>query len=225
MATRRELRGVLLAGYCGGLPADRGLQLWIIERYCALAGLCLHDPGVLDGLLASTSRDALTSCLNYAGTLRVLDAEVKRSARYGFDVSCAFIDLDGVEDPDDEHGHVHANKVLVAAATGMRAGVRASDTVGRYGSDEFIAVFPQTSEADALRLARRVQTRIRTETLALRKTPVDASIGVAQWTQGAGIEELLRSADGALRIAKREPGAVIAASDVAPADRRRARGS
>jgi diguanylate cyclase (GGDEF)-like protein len=216
VATRRALRGVLLAGYSGRLPADRELQLWVIQRYCGLAGLCLHDPGVLDGLLASTSRDALTSCLNYAGALRALAAEVKRSARYGFDVSCAFVDLEGFEHVNDEHGPVHANKALVTAATGMRAGVRASDTVGRRsGGDEFMVIFPQTSEADALRLARRLQARIRTATLALQMEPVDASIGVAEWT-GGSVEQLLRDADGALRIAKREPGAIVSATPNRP---------
>jgi diguanylate cyclase (GGDEF)-like protein len=214
--TRAGYGGALLAGYRGGLPVDRELQLWVIERYCALAGLCLHDNDVLDGLLASTARDALTSCLNYAGTLRVLAAEAKRSARYGFEMSCAFIHLDGVGDVDDALGRAHANRVLVAASTEMRAGVRASDTIGRYGSDEFIAIFPQTSEADALRLARRMQTRIRTATLGLRDQPVHASIGVAQWTHGAGVEALLREADRALLIAKHERDAAIAASDTAP---------
>jgi diguanylate cyclase (GGDEF)-like protein len=225
VATRTGYAGALLAGFRGGLPADREQQLWIIERYCALAGLCLHDADVLDGLLASTARDALTGCLNYAGTLRVLDAERKRSARYGFEMSCAFIALDGVQDADDERGLVHANKVLAAAATAMRAGVRASDTIGRYGGHEFIAIFPQTSEADALRLGRRLQTRIRTATLALRKKPVDASIGVAQWTDGASVEALLREADRALLIAKHEPCAVVAASDSARGGRRDGGGS
>jgi diguanylate cyclase (GGDEF)-like protein len=275
VATRTGYAGALLAGFRGGLPADREQQLWIIERYCALAGLCLHDADVLDGLLASTARDALTGCLNYAGTLRVLDAELKRSARYGFEMSCAFIALDGVQDADDERGLVHANKVLAAAATAMRAGVRASDTIGRYGFEmscafialdgvqdadderglvhankvlaaaatamragvrasdtigrygghEFIAIFPQTSEADALGLGRRLQTRIRTATLALRKKPVDASIGVAQWTDGASVEALLREADRALLIAKHEPCAVVAASDSARGGRRDGGGS
>jgi diguanylate cyclase (GGDEF)-like protein len=218
VATLRGPRGVLLAGYSGGLPTDRERQLWVIERYCGLAALCMHDHDVLGGLLTSASRDPLTGCLNYAGTLRVLDAEIKRSMRYAFDVSCAFIDLDGLDAVSDRHGHLHADAVLVAAAAAMRAGVRASDTVGRYGGDEFVAIFPQTREADALRLARRLQTRIRTATLALRSEPIDASIGVAQWKDPESVEQLLRHADGALLAARRARGAVIAARDLAPAE-------
>jgi hypothetical protein len=59
--------GVAGAFYAGFAlePKDPGLALWTTESYGRLAGLCLHDPGVLGSMLASVQRDGLTGCLNY----------------------------------------------------------------------------------------------------------------------------------------------------------------
>ena len=196
-----ELGGHLIAGFTTA-PQDRTLTLWSGECYAAAIALCLHDPGALDGLIAAAQRDELTGCLTYEGTLRELDRELNRSARGGLALSVCFIDLDGFKRVDDEHGHLRGNEILALVGGILRDGVRGSDTVGRYGGDEFIAILPQTNEADARQLAHRLRSRLASTPIPSLQRSLTASIGVAQWSPGTPREDLLAAADGAQLRAK-----------------------
>jgi diguanylate cyclase (GGDEF)-like protein len=201
--------GTLYAGFALA-PNDPRLALWTAESYARLAGLCLHDPGVLGGLLASVQRDGLTGCLNYASVREALATEIERAARHGLRMSCAFIDLDDFKLVNDRHGHIHGNQILAAVAGELRRGVRDADIIGRYGGDEFVAILPETTQAGALRLARRLRAQIHTATLAFDDEPVEVSIGVAEWTPGSASEHVLEQADRALLRAKHGGGGIAA---------------
>lgn len=208
--TPAGVAGALYAGFALE-PEDPGLTLWTAESYGRLAGLCLHDPGMLGGMLASVQRDGLTGCLNYTSVRGALASEIERAARHGLHLSCAFIDLDEFKLVNDRRGHIHGNQVLAAVADELRRGVRDADIVGRYGGDEFIAILPETTQGGALRLAHRLRAQIHTATLAFDDEPVEVSIGVAQWTPASAPEHVLEQADQALLRAKRAGGGVASA--------------
>jgi diguanylate cyclase (GGDEF)-like protein len=195
-----EAGGHLVAGFATA-PQDPRLAMWSAESYAAVIALYMYDPAALDGLIA-VQRDALTGCLTYEGSLRELDREIERSARGGLALSVCFIDLDGFKRSNDDYGHLRGNDILALVGRILRDGVRGSDTVGRYGGDEFIAVLPQTTEREARQLAERVRSRLADTPIASLQLPLTASIGVAQWTPGTSSAELLAAADGALLAAK-----------------------
>ena len=203
---------------CVGLPhepEDPAAAAWIVESYARVAALALYEGSSLVGILATARRDALTGCLNYAALRSELEREIARSSRRERALSCCFIDLDRFKLVNARHGHLHGSRVLAEVAARLRDEVRISDSVGRYGGDEFVVLLPDTDQDAAYALAHRLRALIRATTEAGHEL-LDASIGVAQWRPGMTADELLAAADGALLKAKGLGGAdVVGAGDVA----------
>ncbi len=197
-------------------PRDQATTAWIVERFAGLAALCMYDPGVLDGLLAAARFDGLTGMPNYSSIRAELARELARSARHGRPTSCCFVDLDHFKRINDDHGHLEGSKTLAEVARILSGGVRAGDTIGRFGGDEFLAVLPDTDLDAACRLGERLRSSISTAPPAPGHEPLNASVGVAQSHPGATVDEVLSAADGALRAGKRAGGGiVVGASGVA----------
>jgi diguanylate cyclase (GGDEF)-like protein len=209
LATGSE--GALIAGFSTP-PPDHALTLWAMESSAAMLALYLHQPEALDGLLATSRTDSLTGCLSYASTRYELAREINRSIRGGLSLSICFIDLDRFKVVNDQHGHLRGNQVLAEVAHILRHGVRSCDTVGRFGGDEFVAILPQTDEADALQLAERLRSLIGAESVSESEPPLTASIGVAVWKPRTTAAELLDQADTAMLLAKTQAAGVVAAS-------------
>jgi diguanylate cyclase (GGDEF)-like protein len=202
-------------------PRDLALTRWLVARFAGLVGLCMHDPGVLDGLLAAARVDGLTGVLNYSSTRSELVRELGRSARHGSPTSCCFVDLDHFKRVNEDHGHLEGSRTLARVAEILRGGVRVGDTIGRFGGDEFLAILPDTGQDAACALGERLRTMIAAAPLARGHEPLAASVGVAQWHPGATVDDLLSAADGALRTAKRAGGGiVVGASGVAASNGR-----
>jgi diguanylate cyclase (GGDEF)-like protein len=129
-------------------------------------------------------------------------------------------DLDGFKEVNDTWGHPAGDRVLAMVAERARKCVRASDTLGRLGGDEFLAVLPETSEEGALAVAEKLRAALN-EPYALDTGParVGASFGVALFPAHAEESDtLLSAADRALYTAKREgKGRVCLAQADAPA--------
>ena len=198
--------GVLYALY--SQEPDQAVSLWVVESYARLVSLCLHDAGVLEGLVWEGRRDALTGCLSYGALHQEVARELGRSERHGRSLSCCFVDLDRFKAVNDRHGHLHGSRVLAEAAAELREGMRAEDMLGRYGGDEFLALLPDTDERDASALAERLRSRLATG-MSDASGHIDASIGVAQWVKGSSAEEMLAAADDALRAAKARGGGMV----------------
>lgn len=211
-------QGALCLGFNRPLGRDRDLLLWLVQSYAQLAALCVHDDTVLAALRAADRRDSLTGCLTDAAIRYELAREISRAARHRTPVSCCFIDLDRFKEVNTKYGHLHGSRVLSDVAGILRASLRASDSLGRFGGDEFIAVLPATGEAAAADLAARLRSAIRSAVPSGRGDPLDASIGVAQWQPGSSTEELLDAADIALRAVKADGGGrVQRAGELSPA--------
>jgi diguanylate cyclase (GGDEF)-like protein len=184
------------------LPANQTLIMWTAEACAAMLALGAHRPELLDTLVPAGRLDALTGCLNYAGIRREVEKEVNRSTRGHLDLSLGFIDLDDFKRVNDKHGHLFGNEVLRGVAAVLRESVRGSDTVGRFGGDEFIVILPDTAEADAHHLGERLRGQISAISIETLGGPLTASVGIAPWSAGVSADELLARADAALLRAK-----------------------
>lgn len=195
--------GALCAELPGPPPAPGAAISWLIDSYARLASLSLSGDGFVGGLLASAHNDALTGCVNYPTLVLELTREVERCRRQDVELACCFCELIGHRQAA-RYGPAHGDRVLAEVGQALRQATRASDTVGRFGSHEFVVLSPGTGEREAAILAERIR-------LAVRELPVlglvgglDVFVGAAQWRPGVGPAGLIGAAEAALSQTKAE---------------------
>lgn len=135
--------------------------------------------------------------------------ELKKTHRDNAQLALIFIDLDHFKEVNDTLGHQVGDTLLVEAARRITACVRESDTVARLGGDEFMVVLPDlqgTQRVDAIvENILHALTQVFTLGANLAQSQVSASIGIALYpADGSDADQLLRSVDQAMYVAKRE---------------------
>lgn len=169
-----------------------------IVRWVAAAAAALVTGGVIlrlrlagiDELGESTARqrdlathDALTGVLNRRGVEERAVALMALARRQEQPVSVTFVDIDGLKAANDTHGHDFGDTVIVAVAGALRALVRESDLVGRWGGDEFIVVGMGEPPAPA-HLEERLAARFAADGVDLARWPGRVSTGSAVTSAG-----------------------------------------
>ena len=151
--------------------------------------------------------DALTGLLNRRAIDELLSQEEQRVRRLSGRVSVLMIDIDHFKRINDSLGHAVGDRALQHLAAVMRAQLRQIDHLARWGGEEFVALLPATSGAEAAVMAERLCERVRQMPLVNddHRLALTASVGVAEWQgQGDTIALMLARADAALYAAKRE---------------------
>lgn len=145
--------------------------------------------------------DHLTGILNRLGfQLRLQDA-ITQAARYDHPVSLILFDLDHFKHINDRYGHLVGDQVLKALANRIRARLRASDTLGRWGGEEFAVIAPMQGLAEASALAKDLCQTAAAEPL-VDGIQVTISLGVSQYRAGDDTTALVGRADQAMYEAK-----------------------
>ncbi|HWA93254.1 MAG TPA: GGDEF domain-containing protein [Terracidiphilus sp.] len=129
--------------------------------------------------------DELTGILNRRGLLGVLQQEVLRAARFNHPLSILILDLDHFKQINDAYGHAVGDQALLMCVSRCRKQLRAIDTVGRLGGEEFAVILPETDAAGARFVGERLRLSIANEEIVCGKIHffVTASIGIAAWTK------------------------------------------
>jgi diguanylate cyclase (GGDEF)-like protein len=152
-------------------------------------------------------RDGLTGIANRRFFEARLRDEFTRWQRYGGDMSMLLFDLDHFKKINDQFGHGVGDTVLRVMAQRVAEVVRAQDTFGRFGGEEFALLLPCTPLADAMSVADKIRCVIAdtpVEVLGMG-VPVTASVGGAAARQGVPTYDvLINEADAALYSAKRQ---------------------
>jgi diguanylate cyclase (GGDEF)-like protein len=152
-------------------------------------------------------RDGLTGLFNHRYAHERLQEEFDRSARFGRDLTVIFIDVDHFKFFNDTNGHQAGDQVLQTLAEIMTNATRESDTVARWGGEEFIVVAPETNGKAACELAEKIRHAVAAYPFPhAGQQPlgfVSLSLGVAsRCAQTETAEKLLRHADDAVYRAK-----------------------
>lgn len=156
----------------------------------------------LKGLL---NRDGLTRLLTHTAFLERARGTVARAERTPLDAAWVMIDLDRFKAVNDTHGHPTGDRVIGAMAALLRRRLRQSDTIGRYGGEEFSVILDDLNEPDALRLVNLLLDEFSKEEhmgpdgTAFRVT---FSAGVAMLQPSMDLEGWRQAADNALYDAK-----------------------
>lgn len=149
--------------------------------------------------LANTDR--LTGQWNRLKFEEVAHNEIKRAERYGFPLSLIFLDIDRFKWINDQYGHAVGDGVLSAVAHLIKAHLRDSDSLCRWGGEEFTILMPHTTLEQAMTMAEKLRLLLAAEPLA-GPIGVTASFGVAQWQPGQSLRGLVQYADQLLYRAK-----------------------
>jgi diguanylate cyclase (GGDEF)-like protein/PAS domain S-box-containing protein len=153
--------------------------------------------------------DPLTELPNRALLFGRLQTSLGLARREGSHLSLLFIDIDGFKHVNDSYGHLVGDKLLKNIAQRLRDCVRKSDTVGRFGGDEFVVVLNGIdSVGSVLFIAENIRLELEKtyqfDSLNLQLSP---SIGVARYPDnGADEQQLIQYADQAMYRAKNAGG-------------------
>lgn len=188
-ALAAELAGVPIAALLNPSPVRvvaAGIAVLVISSLLA---------AVLAYLVGSLRRaalyDQLTGLRNRHGLDQAL-AELGQRRRGGFPVSLVAIDLDGLKAVNDRGGHLAGDRTLVAFAHELSAAARSVDLPARIGGDEFVAILPGLSAAEATRWADTMQA----------SSSLDWSFGVSERRPDESLESWLGRADQRMYVAK-----------------------
>lgn len=153
--------------------------------------------------------DPLTGLPNRALFSDRLERALAASRRSGIPTALMFLDLDKFKPVNDTYGHAVGDVLLQQAAERMKAALRASDTVGRIGGDEFVVLLPAVERMeDALVVAEKLLAALREPFIIEgRSVEVSCSIGIALHPEDGRDEiELSKNADTAMYWAKSDGG-------------------
>jgi len=124
--------------------------------------------------------DALTGLANRRRLDHELALECERSARYQRPFALIMFDVDHFKRVNDTYGHTRGDEILQQLAEVVRQEVRTTDSVYRYGGEEFVVLARETDHRDAGELAERLRARIEAHFSARGAVaPVTASFGIA----------------------------------------------
>lgn len=149
--------------------------------------------------------DSLTGLHNRRAILHRLDEHIKQVRRYEGELSLIMLDIDYFKKVNDQYGHLIGDEVLENVAVLMQQNVRNTDSVGRYGGEEFIIVLSETDLSLALIVAERLRNAI--EAAEMRDSEgnmfgITVSQGVSSYKPGEDKQSLISRADDALYRAK-----------------------
>jgi two-component system cell cycle response regulator len=159
-------------------------------------------------LESMATTDPLTELPNHRALQSLLAQEGERACRYGRPFSLLFFDGDRFKQVNDTYGHAVGDIVLRELGKRARSVLRAGDTVGRFGGEEFLVILPETAEQEARTVAERLRSVVAALPLAACEIEggiaVTVSIGVASYPDdGNAVNIIQEQADQAMYWAKR----------------------
>jgi len=177
------------------------LQLLVSDILRVLKNYYLYQE-----LRTLASVDSLTGLLNRRALMEVLQREHNRSTRYNRPYALVMADIDHFKEINDTYGHGAGDIVLKTFARVLADNMRSTDSVGRYGGEEFLMVLPESTVEAAYRLAERARGLIErtvVQTPEGQSIKITASFGVCGFPDhGRTLEGLLRKVDDFLYRAK-----------------------
>ena len=205
-----EAVAVLVVGWTH--PVDGSNRIAASMRMLAAeSAMALERLDLLARLEVFARTDDLTGLFNRRGWEEQLPRELARSQRNGNPLCVAMVDLDFFKNYNDQSGHQAGDRLLKQSTAAWVRELRASDTLARYGGDEFGVALPGCTLDNAKDIVERLRAAM----------PGDQTVsaGVVCWNGRETAEELVGRADAALYEAKRRGrDRLVAAGDTPPGD-------
>ncbi|MEN4012146.1 MAG: sensor domain-containing diguanylate cyclase [Bellilinea sp.] len=198
-----------LIGYLSIYSASSGLyggnETDLAQTFANEAAIAIENARLFQQVMQFAITDSLTGFYNRRYFYELAEIELRRSRRYRSDLSLMMIDIDFFKQVNDRLGHTMGDQVLVQLSECLRAQIRDSDSIGRYGGEEFVILMPETNLNQAAEAAERLRRAIEICSTIVDHSEVQVtiSLGIAQMDETcANIDDLFRRADRALYHAK-----------------------
>ncbi len=212
LLTARGQRGDLIAGL------EAGADDYITKPFDTLelkgrlrAGRRILDlqadlVSARDELSYQATHDPLTRLWNRSAILNTLRMEMGRASHQHTALGVALADIDRFKQINDTYGHAAGDIVLCETAHRMTAAVRAYDSIGRYGGEEFLMVFPGCDSTNSTMIAERLRSAVGEQCIRIAQKQITVTISLGVTTMGPAtgtdIDSLIQGADSALYRAK-----------------------
>jgi diguanylate cyclase (GGDEF)-like protein/PAS domain S-box-containing protein len=153
------------------------------------------------------TRDPLTDCLNRRSFFEKYEAVFMAARHDALPLACIMVDIDLFKIINDRYGHAKGDEVIRSIATNLQSSLRSTDTICRYGGEEFCIVLPGMELEQAVMTAERARERIEKQTLTGltedSSLQITASFGVTAIDHGAdSLTQFIDQADRALYVSK-----------------------
>jgi len=194
-----ELHGRVLQIHLGPLRTDEGTLVGCLGVATDITDKKKNE----EQILHQARHDALTGLANYREFMDRLEQEVCRAHRGHDFFTLLLLDLDELKRINDLYGHLTGNRALKRLSVAMRQHCRSTDLAARYGGDEFAVILIDSDRGMAEHVARRIETRLRTDQ---ERPALTASMGIGVYPDdGRSAAELIEAADRRLYRQKKKP--------------------
>ena len=185
-------------------PTEEDLGLFgILTRE---AGTAIKNAEEFERTHTLSITDGLTGAYNYRFLIDAIAKEIGRAQRFSEIFSIVMLDVDGLKEYNDVHGHLGGSEVIKRVSRIAASCLRAVDMLCKYGGDEFVIVLPRTSKKGAAIAAERLRKAIERHCFPGEEVTgeITSSLGIASYPEdGITVQELISRADQALYSAKR----------------------
>jgi diguanylate cyclase (GGDEF)-like protein len=204
------IRGQILPGESLSNILDI-LALFILSFLWTAGFILMISQRLQSDLTDLAMNDVLTRVRNRRAMLGLLNFEMRRVQRDVKDFSIILLDIDHFKHVNDTYGHDVGDQVLHWMAQTLQNSLRIQDVIARWGGEEFLVLLPETLLDEAVGIAERLRTKVAATDASGVSQPIRItfSAGVASASQYPDVDQLCKTADRALYVAKETRNRVI----------------
>ena len=139
--------------------------------------------------------DTLTGSYPRSAGIEIINNEIKHCKRFGLEMSLIFIDVDGLKNVNDTHGHAQGDKFLQIIIENFKQRIRTTDHIVRMGGDEFLIALPQCDLENATALIEEVKLSLENISVMAVKPTFSYGITIFDPDTSVTLNELIAEAD------------------------------